>query len=176
MGWNERVDYLIHVHLPWYFNFVLSWREAARHIEICAVTYEQFFSDQTRELNRIAAFYGIRVSESQVSAAIGRAARSDTRFNVGVSGRGAEMLNCSHTQAVRRLANVCRIELDESGSIFALLPAQALCSIAACGLFRWLPEPTARRAACGRPRELRARGGHRRQACYQAALAGATEG
>jgi len=117
MQWNERVDYLIHVHLPWYFNFVLSWREAARQIDICPITYEQLFADQPGELTRIAAFYGIRVSAQQVAEGIARAARSDTRLNVGIAGRGADMLSPRHKQAIRDLAGICRIEVSESGSI-----------------------------------------------------------
>jgi hypothetical protein len=124
MGWNERVEFLIHVHLPWYFNFVLSWREAARQLEICPVTYEQLFSNQTSELLRIAAFYGLRVTAGQIAGAMALAARADTRLNVGIAGRGAELLNVEHKQAIRRLANVCRIEVDESGSIAPHLSAE----------------------------------------------------
>jgi hypothetical protein len=124
LPWSKRVDYLIHVHLPWYFNFVLSWREAAAHVEVCTVTYEQFFSNQSGELSRIAAFYGLRFTASRISAAIAQAARADTRFNIGVSGRGAELLSASHKQAIHRLANVCRIEVDETGSIPPFLPAR----------------------------------------------------
>ena len=132
VDWTERVDYLIHVHLPWYFNFVLSWREAADRVEICPVTYEQFFSDQPRELNRIAAFYGLRVTASQIERAMARAAQADTRFNVGIAGRGAEMLTAGHTQAIRRLANICRIEVDETGSI-APFVRDPQCGVAAIG-------------------------------------------
>jgi hypothetical protein len=125
MPWDERLEYLIHVHLPWYFNFALSWCEAARQIEVCAVTYEQFFSDQAGELQRIAGFYGLSVSQTRISAAIAKAARSDTRFNVGVIGRGAEMLGRAHKDAIRRLANVCGLQVNDAGSIEELLPARA---------------------------------------------------
>jgi hypothetical protein len=117
MAWNERIDYLIHVHLPWYFNFVLSWREAAQQIDVCPVTYEQFFADQPGELARIAAFYGIRASAEQVAQAMARAARANTRFNVGIAGRGAEMLTPRHKLAIHHLAGICRIDVSQSGSI-----------------------------------------------------------
>lgn len=117
MAWQERVDYLIHLHLPWYFNFLLSWRAAADRLELCHVTYEELFANQASELRRIADFYGIRVSNERIVAAIKRAAGRDTRFNVGISGRGAEMLNDDHKHAIYRLAEYCRVELDNSGNV-----------------------------------------------------------
>jgi hypothetical protein len=117
MAWNERMDYLIHLHLPWYFNFVLSWREAARQIDVYPITYEQLFADQRGELTRIAAYHGIRVSDQLVTEAMARAARSNTRLNVGIVGRGNEMLSSRHKQTIRLLADICQIKVSESGSI-----------------------------------------------------------
>ncbi len=113
---NERFDYLIHLHLPWYFNFLMSWREAAERIETCPVTYEELFADQTGTLARIAEFYDLRVSPSQIEEAIRGAAGSDTRLNVGKTGRGAELLTWQQKQAIFRMAGLCRIALSSTGS------------------------------------------------------------
>ena len=122
---GERLEYLIHIHLPWYFNFALSWREAARRISVCAITYEQLFSDQPAALQRITAFYGLHVTTGQIVEAISRASKCDTRLNVGVIGRGAEMLTEGHKQAIRRLALVCGLDVSSSGAIVSLLPQRA---------------------------------------------------
>ncbi len=125
MPWPERVDYLIHLHLPWYFNFVLSWREAAERLEICPVTYEELFANQERTLCRIADFYGIRASAEQMAAAMSRAVTRETRFNVGINGRGAELLTDDHKQAIIRMARCCHVEMDASGNVASLAPHRA---------------------------------------------------
>ncbi len=116
-GWDERVEYLIYLHLPWYFNFVLSWREAGSQLATYPLSYEQLFADQPGELARIAAFYNLAVTAAEVSAAIGRALKSDTRLNVGVTGRGREMLTPRHKQSIRQLAAISHITVDEAGNI-----------------------------------------------------------
>jgi hypothetical protein len=121
MAWSERVDYLIHLYLPWYFNFILSWREAARQIDVYPISYEQLFADQRGELTRIAAFYGFQVSGEQVASAMARAARSNTRLNVGIVGRGNELLSARHKQSIHLLASICEIDINESGSIVPLI-------------------------------------------------------
>lgn len=125
MPWRERLDYLIHIHLPWYFNFVLSWREAARRIDVCHVTYETLFANQERELKRILAFYDMQASDEEIEAAMARAAAGDTRFNVGVVGRGIQLLTDEHKQAIRRLAGSCRVVVDEGGTISSLIEDSA---------------------------------------------------
>ena len=105
--WRERLDYLIHLHLPWYFNFVLSSREAARRIDVCHVTYETLFANQESELKRVLAFYEMQASDEEIEAAMVRAAAGETRFNVGVVGRGSQLLTdattAGHSSAGRQL-------------------------------------------------------------------------
>ncbi|HEY4312721.1 MAG TPA: sulfotransferase domain-containing protein [Pirellulales bacterium] len=120
MSWHERLDYLIHLHLPWYFNFLLSWREAGRSLEICPVRYEDLFADREKELQRIASFYGIPTSPEQIQKAIVRIATADTRFNVGIAGRGAELLSDSHKQAIYRMADSCHVKVTELGGVSLL--------------------------------------------------------
>jgi hypothetical protein len=128
LSWDERVTFLIHFHLPWFFNFVLSWREAARELDVCTVTYEQLFADQPRALRRIAAFYGLTVTEQQVAAAIERAKAKETRFNVGVGGRGIEQLGLHHRQAILRLADLCHEEMSATGDLAPILPPRKHCA------------------------------------------------
>jgi hypothetical protein len=116
-NWNDRLDFLIHMHLPWYFNFLLSWREAASEIEICPISYEDLFADQVGSLTRILDFFRVPASQEQIVAAIARASRRNTRFNMGVSGRGNRVLTSRHKQAIRNLAVVGGFELSETGRV-----------------------------------------------------------
>ena len=117
MRFQERLDYLIGVHLPWYFNFFLSWRHAAHHIEILPLTYEKLFADRLGCLREILSFYHLSASDEQIESAIRRMATAKTRLNVGVNGRGMEMLSPRHQQLIQQQADTCQLELDEKGSI-----------------------------------------------------------
>jgi len=41
-----RWMFLIRHHLPWYFDFLMSWQEAESTIEMMWMTYEELFADQ----------------------------------------------------------------------------------------------------------------------------------
>ncbi len=123
MTFAERIDYLIAVHLPWYFNFYTSWRDAAEQIEILPLTYESLFADPLGRLSDILDFYGIASNTVDIEAAITATASANTRLNVGVSGRGLEKLSKRHQQTILRQADACRLELNETGSLITgLLP------------------------------------------------------
>lgn len=53
--WNlperEQFDYLIHMHLPWYFSFLMSWHEARCEIGLINTSYEELFTDQVGTLH-----------------------------------------------------------------------------------------------------------------------------
>jgi LPS sulfotransferase NodH len=126
MCFQDRLDYLICFHLPWYYNFYMSWRDAAHKTEIFPLTYEDLFADQVGRLTEVLKFYHFSRSESQIQAAIDKTANSKTRFNVGVNGRGLQMLSKRHQQSIARQAATCRLELNERGSIVTpLLPDAA---------------------------------------------------
>jgi len=126
MTFQERVDYLIAFHLPWYFNFYVSWRDAAEKLEIFPLTYEDLFADKTARLTEVLNFYHFSIGPDQLGQAIAQTASAKTRFNVGVSGRGLEMLSKQHRQVIQRQAATCRLELDAKGSIATpLLPTTA---------------------------------------------------
>lgn len=113
----ERLDYLIHLHLPWYFNFLTSWREAAHQVETLRVRYEDLFADQLDELRRIAEFYELPVSTAELADAIGRLQGRDTRFNVGVVGRGTRILSDSQKHTIRKVARLCHLDIDDTGNV-----------------------------------------------------------
>jgi Sulfotransferase domain len=117
LEFDQRVDYLIRIHLPWYFNFFMSWREAARELPTFPLTYERLFSNVRQSLEEILSFYRISVSQGQISAALDKVRCVDTRFNQGCSNRGDKLLNARHKASIRDLAAVWRIDASEMESI-----------------------------------------------------------
>jgi hypothetical protein len=113
---DERLLYLIRVHLPWYFNFFVSWREATGQLPVLWLTYEELFADQLAAVTRVLEFYGLPVDRERISAAIAATAAKPTRFNVGVSGRG-QGLTEHHKRAILELAEVWGIDKSEMRTI-----------------------------------------------------------
>jgi hypothetical protein len=117
LSWNGRMEYLIRIHLPWYLNFLLSWSEAAERIETCPVSYEELFADPFATLSRILDFYRVTASRQQIAAAMARTRQRNTRFNVGISGRGVQLLTSGHKRMIRDLAATCGFEVSDTGSV-----------------------------------------------------------
>lgn len=113
LGFDERIDLLIKIQLPWYFNFFMSWRDAAKEIETFTMTYERFFADRIGALRQMLDFYGLSAPASRIEEALERLKTADTLLNKGRSGRGEEMLKDRHKAAVYEMAQSWRIDLDE---------------------------------------------------------------
>lgn len=124
MNFADRIDYLICAHLPWYFNFYLSWREAAARTEIFPITYEQLTADPPGRLAAILQFYRLNVAPQRVREAVERMAAAETRRNVGVAGRGLTLLLPRHREAIRRQALTLGLDVDERGSLTPTLDAR----------------------------------------------------
>jgi len=117
MDFDQRIEYLIRVHLPWYFNFFMSWREAAEGLQAYPMTYEHMFANVRETLEEILGFCQISVSQQQITTALDRVRHSDTRLNCGVSGRGESILSSHHKAAIRELAAAWRVDSTELASI-----------------------------------------------------------
>lgn len=109
MNFEERMWFLIHVHLPWYFNFFASWRQETPSLRPMWMSYEQFFTDQSGWARRILEFYGLSVTDTEIERALAAMPGRFTRLNVGKSGRGAA-LPLRHREAILRLAMAWRID------------------------------------------------------------------
>jgi len=105
MNKEEKLMYLIRIHLPWYFNFFISWQEASQTMDVLWISYEELFSNQCKTVQKILDFYGISASTNQIKSAISAIKTKNTRLNVGKSGRG-ESLSAAHKKAILDLA-VC---------------------------------------------------------------------
>ena len=109
MNKEEKLMYLIRVHLPWYFNFLISWREASAQMEVLWITYEELFSDQIETVSKILNFYSIPFKPEQIEPAIETVKSQRTRLNVGKSGRGGNLPD-SHKQAILDLAMSWKVD------------------------------------------------------------------
>jgi Sulfotransferase domain len=114
---REQFDYLIHVHLPWYFNFLVSWHEAQRHFSLIMTSYEELFADPPGTLRRLADFYGFDVDDAAIERALHYVSHQHTRFNKGVTGRGRELLTSAQCDAIRSLAKVWGVDQQVTRSV-----------------------------------------------------------
>jgi hypothetical protein len=109
MSKEDKMMYLIRIHLPWYFNFLISWREASDEIDVLWITYEELFSDQRKTISKILDFYSLTVRQDEVHSGLEKIKSENTRFNVGKSGRGRDLPD-THKQAIRGLAKSWKVD------------------------------------------------------------------
>jgi hypothetical protein len=125
MNFAQRIDFLICAHLPWYFNFYMSWQEAAARTEVFPITYEQLTGDPVGRVSAILRFYRLSVAEGRIQDAVRQAGAAETRRNVGVAGRGMTLLLARHREAIRRQAATLGLDVDEHGSLAPALGDEA---------------------------------------------------
>ncbi len=105
---EQQMDLMVDLVCPWYVRFLDSWFRA--EVEGLWLTYEEATGQTEAALARIAAFYGLSWDEERIAAAVARVGGgegSKTRFSVGRSGRGAEMMSPRQQKRVRRLFDYC---------------------------------------------------------------------
>jgi Sulfotransferase domain/Protein of unknown function (DUF1232) len=80
-------EMIVRLALPWYVNFYMGWRQAP---DALLVHYEDLIADPVGTVGRVLAHSGATASTADIEAAVREIAADDeTRFNVGVAGRGA---------------------------------------------------------------------------------------
>ncbi len=74
---------------PWFAQFYMSWRSVPGALMI---SYEELTADPERTVRKIVDFAGAFVTDRAIALAVGDVRdRRQSRFNVGVSGRGAKL-------------------------------------------------------------------------------------
>lgn len=106
---REQIDHLIHVHLPWYFGFLVSWHEAAEQLPILLTRYEDLVTDGPGLVARIAHQSGLSFDKPAIETALQKAAGKSTRLNQGVVGRGASALSPQQRVAIANLAYAWKV-------------------------------------------------------------------
>ena len=93
---------------PWYLQFYASWVrvEQERRLPLLWLTYEEMIADKPGTLRRLLQFWNLAVDETRLASALGAVERDRkaTRFNQGVTGRGALRFNAAQTARIQRLA------------------------------------------------------------------------
>jgi hypothetical protein len=112
MSKEEKLLYVIHVMLPWYFNFYMSWRESSKEMDVLWISYEELFSNQIDTVSRILSFYDIPVNHDRIQSAILAMKGKNTRLNLGIKGRGASLPE-EHKKAILNLASVWKVDKKE---------------------------------------------------------------
>jgi len=99
---------IIRLHLPWYFNFLISWERAERAgaVPMRWASYEEIIAEPIATARELLAFWGVATSEERVEAAVRSMADKPTKLNRGVPGRGSA-LGAAHRRAIHELASAC---------------------------------------------------------------------
>jgi sulfotransferase family protein len=113
---DEKLMFVIRIMLPWYFSFLMSWREAPDDMPVIRLTYEELFSDVGGSVARILVHFGIEADADAILRAIVSMDKKNTRRNVGVSGRGAGLPSV-HRAAILDLARCWNVGPDVMRSI-----------------------------------------------------------
>ncbi|MEW4527077.1 sulfotransferase domain-containing protein [Maioricimonas sp. JC845] len=86
-----QFELIVRTHIPWYFNFLMSWEAAEGSIPMHWLTYEELFQDTAGVASDLLKFWNVQASDVQLSSAVNRMASRNTRRNKGVSGRGTAL-------------------------------------------------------------------------------------
>ncbi|MBI4749742.1 MAG: sulfotransferase domain-containing protein [Acidobacteria bacterium] len=105
---DRQVELIIDTAIPWYFQFVASWKraEAENRLTMHWLTYEELIADKPGTIERLLAFYGMTAARSDIRRiiALTEADGESNRFNKGVSGRGKTVLTAQQRERVARFA------------------------------------------------------------------------
>ncbi|OQA34684.1 MAG: Sulfotransferase domain protein [Betaproteobacteria bacterium ADurb.Bin341] len=102
---EEKIDRIIDLAVPWYFNFYAGWFSNIERLngQIVVVRYEDLVSDTERELKVICEKFGIE-QHMAPGEAISFCEGQPTLKNTGIPGRGAE-LSKAVVEKVERMAS-----------------------------------------------------------------------
>jgi len=108
LSMEAQYDCIIEHGMPWFFSFYVSWFEAQKNgeIDLLWVRYEDLMADKEATVKKILEFQGIQRTGDQIAEAVARTTGQGekTRRNVGVSGRGQQILTELQVNRVHELA------------------------------------------------------------------------
>ena len=116
MDEEEQLIFIARIHIPWYFNFLVSWEEASTRIDTFWTSYEELFADPEATVTRILDFQDFSADTNQIRLSIEAMSEVDTRRNKGVSGRG-QALPDDCKQAILQIAECWKLDNDILGRI-----------------------------------------------------------
>ncbi|MFT4552125.1 MAG: hypothetical protein ACI9S8_000750 [Chlamydiales bacterium] len=107
---NERqLDFLIERFCHLFFDFYISWKEAAQYkvINPLFITYEELIGDKVGTVIKAANFIGEEVSEAmtlQCVLELEKNRKREIRFNEGRIGRGKEVLSEEQVKKICKIS------------------------------------------------------------------------
>lgn len=108
---DDQLFFLIRIHLPWYFNFLLSWEEAQKAMPTHWVSYETLTQNPLKAVSDILNYWNINdIDSNKIQTGIDFVTNGkvETRLNKGVIGRG-DMLSIAHKNAIEELAQASKL-------------------------------------------------------------------
>jgi hypothetical protein len=105
MSLERKIDAIVDLVVPWYFNFYVSWWRARPG---SIVTYEDLILGGLERQHGHLEKLGLVVSLEELKAAYELTAKGNSRLNVGVSGRGAERLSHGAKSKILRMSEYYR--------------------------------------------------------------------
>lgn len=103
---NERMDFVIDLIVPWYFNFYAGWfsSDLVKEGKILLISYESLLSNPYNEVKKIIDWIGIQKSDEEINSAIFSTKDQFTMKNVGIVGRGT-VLTIEQKQRIKKMAS-----------------------------------------------------------------------
>jgi hypothetical protein len=105
---QQQIDLLIKYAIPWYFQFVASWKRAEKdqRVEVSWLTYDEMVADKPAAVERVLEIYGIKAPRGEIEKQIALAESDNdkNRFNKGIAGRGRAGLSATQKEAIVELS------------------------------------------------------------------------
>ncbi|MEG3640851.1 sulfotransferase domain-containing protein [Magnetococcus sp. PR-3] len=106
---SYRLDMLIDLLAPWFFDYLLSWHNLARKkiIDIRFVDYEQITRQDFQTVRSLITHIGAEATDDQIHSAIRsiKGDRQKSEFNVGKTGRGKDQLSRDQHKRLRQIGS-----------------------------------------------------------------------
>ncbi|MEX0803105.1 MAG: sulfotransferase domain-containing protein [Candidatus Binatia bacterium] len=102
---TEKLDYIIDTAVPWMITFYTSWMQSYLRgdVECEFFFYEDMVRNPVKFFQDVYARFGRQVSTSNLTNVLTEVEKSfETRFNVGVPGRGSAELSRTQIDKIRR--------------------------------------------------------------------------
>ncbi|WP_405234372.1 sulfotransferase domain-containing protein [Lentisalinibacter salinarum] len=111
LGEERQFDFLVDYAAPWLISFYVSWEQVLRNgrSEVLLVRYEDAKQDWAVMGARILEFCGVEIEAERISRTVDRLQNErpeNVRRNVGIVGRGSQMLTESQRERVATIASL----------------------------------------------------------------------
>jgi hypothetical protein len=102
---EKKMDFIIAMVGPWFFQFYVSWYRAEKNksIELTWIRYEVFLENNISVINTVESLLKIDPAHFSQAVDIGNTVK-EYRYNKGINGRGKEHLLNTHIEQIKKMA------------------------------------------------------------------------